>query len=220
MGGFGPLILAVTAFLASHSLPAIRPLRRILTRLLGERGYLAAYSLLSIIVIAWIGVAYARAPYLELWPQVGWTRWVPLLVMPFVAILVVAGLTSPNPFSIGSGGKGFDPAHPGILRLTRHPLFAGLMLWAAAHLFPNGDLAAVILFGLLLALAAAGPKLLDAKRRRSLGPARWAELAAHTGRGRLALGEIGIARILGGLALYGLLLFLHPYVFGVSPLPL
>ena len=84
---------------------------------------------------------------------------------------------------------------------------------------PNGDVAALLVFGVFLILAATGPKLLDIKRRKTLGP-DWDRLAARTGRlSPVMIGEIGPWRVLGGIALYAMLLWAHPYVFGVSPLP-
>lgn len=215
-----PLILAMLAFLTSHAIPARPRFRDAGIRLLGTVGYHLAYSALSLAVTAWLAVAFAHAPFIPLWDQQPWMRWVPLAAMFFACQLIVAGVTSPNPFSIGMGGRGFDPEHPGILRLTRHPLFWALVLWAGAHMVPNGDLAALILFAPLLLLALAGPALMERKRRRSLGPEPFAALALRTRTPSWGvLGEIGPWRLGGGAALYGMLLFLHPMVIGISPLP-
>jgi hypothetical protein len=40
------------------------------------------------------------------------------------------------------------------MRLLRHPLLFGVILWAVAHLLVNGDLRSVVLFGGLLVWAA------------------------------------------------------------------
>ena len=71
-------------------------------------------------------------------------------------------------------------------------------------------------------LAAAGPLLLDAKRRRRLGEEEWRRLAHATGRpgnGRALLREMGWRPPVAGLLLYALLILLHPYVIGRNPLP-
>lgn len=215
------LILAMLAFLASHAIPARPRLRDAGIRRLGTVGYHLAYSALSLAVTVWLGLAYAEAPFTPLWDQQPWMRWVPLVAMFFSSQLVVLGLTTANPFSIGIGGRGFDPERPGILRLTRHPLLWALVLWAAAHIVPNGDVAALILFGPLLLLALAGPALMERKRRRSLGPDAFAALARRTHAPSAAvLGEIGPWRPMIGAALYAALLYLHPVIIGVSPLPL
>lgn len=219
-GGLGHLAVAVVVFLASHSLtnrPGFRA--RAEAALGGPRAFTIAYSLLSLLLLAWMIVAYIHAPMVLLWGQEPWMRWVPALVMPVASVLAVAGLTTPNPFSIGPGGRGFDPARPGVLRLTRHPVLWAAGLWAGAHVVPNGDVAALILFVPLLLLAVLGPRMLDRKRRRVLGAEEWARLTAFPRAPLAALREMGWKRIVGGLLLYAALLHLHQPVIGASPLP-
>lgn len=223
------LIAAVLVFLASHAVPAVKPVRRRLVAGLGERAYMALYSALSLAMIAWLGFAYAHAPYVEVWPFAPWTLWVPLLVMPFACLLLVGAVSAPNPLSIAPRRRPFDPARPGIVSITRHPLMWAFVLWSGAHLVPNGDAASLILFGLLTALGLLGPLSLDAKRRAALGEAEWRRLARTTsnvplaavvaGRTGLDLRGIGLARGLSAILLYAVLLFAHPWVVGVSPLP-
>lgn len=219
-GGIWQLGLAVLVFLASHSLtnrPGFR--RRAEAALGGSRGFTIAYSILSLLLLAWMIAAYRDAPTVVLWNQSPWMRWVPPLVMPVASVLAVAGLTTPNPFSIGPGGRGFDPARPGILRLTRHPVLWAAGLWAGAHIVPNGDAAALILFLPLLLLAVAGPMMLDRKRRRVLGFEEWSRLAAFSTDPWAALRETGWKRIVGGVVLYAVLLHLHQPVIGANPFP-
>ena len=101
--------------------------------------------------------------------------------MPVVCVLLVLGLSSPNPLSMSAvRGAAFDPARPGIVALVRHPVLWAALLWALAHLVPNGDLAHVILFGLLALLAGGGMLIFDRRQRRRLGEEEWARLAAHS----------------------------------------
>lgn len=214
------LVLAMLAFLASHAIPARPRLRSAGIRALGTVGYHLAYSALSIAVILWLAVAYGQAPYDPLWEQQPWMRWLPPLAMAPACLLLVTALSAPNPFSLGIGGRGFDPERPGILRLTRHPLLWALVLWAASHIVPNGDVASLILFGPLLLLALAGPPLMERKRRRDLGPETFASLARNTrAPRRRLLREIGAVRLGAAAVLYAALLHLHPSVIGISPLP-
>lgn len=219
MGGLWHLALAVAVFLISHSLTNRPGFRVRAEAMLGGRtGFTIAYSLVSLALLAWIIAAYAAAPTLMVWGQAPWMRWVPVLAMAPACLLLVGGLATPNPFSIGPGGKGFDSAHPGLLRLTRHPMLWGLALWAGAHIIPNGDVAALMVFVPLLLLALAGPTVLDRKRRRTLP--NWDRLAAVTGRPRWAmLREIGPWRVIFALLAYQALLLAHEPVIGVSPLP-
>lgn len=223
------LIVALGAFVLTHLIPAVGPVRMHLIRSMGTRIYLAFHSAISLAVIVWLTVAYSEAPYLELWPQWSWTRWAPVVVMPVACVLLVGALTAPNPLSLAVMRGAYDPARPGIVSVTRHPLMWALILWAAAHLLPNGDAASVLVFGVFLALGLLGIRGLDAKARDRLGAVAWERQAAVTacvpfaaalaGRQAIDWAGIGWARAVTGLLLYGALLFGHPYVIGVSPLP-
>ncbi len=221
-GSFGHLVFALVVFLAAHSAFTQPPLRRHVEARCGKIGFQLGYSLLSAVLLAWVVAAALDSPTVVLWEQQPWMRWAPSLAMPVACVLWVAGLTTPNPFSIGPGNRGFDPAHPGVLRLTRHPVVWGLALWSGGHVIPNGHLAGLVLFVPLLILSLLGPRILDGRRRRSLGEAEWRWLAAATA-GPVAWGammaELGPWRPLGGLALVLALMALHPLVIGLSPIP-
>jgi uncharacterized membrane protein len=133
-----------------------------------------------------------------------------------------------NPTSVRQEGALANPAAAsGMLRITRHPFLWGVAFWAAAHLLTNGDAASLVLFGSLLLLALLGPPSIDAKRARALGE-KWAPFKAQTsnvpfaailgGRQTLKLGEIGWWRILLAFALFAIVLWAHPRMFGVAPL--
>jgi uncharacterized membrane protein len=227
--GLTELAIAALAFVGTHLGVSSTPLRAALVERLGRRAFIGLFSTISIATLVWLVSAFARAPMIALWPQEPWTRLVPLVVMPFAAILLVAGLFTANA-TVASDGKlpeGPDPA-PGILKVTRHPVMWAFVLWAAAHMVPNGNAAALIFFGSLLGLSVAGMRLLDAKHARRLG-ADWARFAAVTsavpfaaaiaGRNRPSLRDIGWTRIAGGIALYAILLLLHHAVIGKSPWP-
>ena len=215
------LVGALCAFLLFHAIAALRPLRACIVAVVGETAYMVAFSAVSLALAVWIGFAFAQAPYVELWPYHPGLRWIPITVVPFACVLIVAGLSSPNPFSLGAGAARFDAARPGIVAVIRHPAIWGLVLWSAAHIPINGDVAGLILFGFLTLLGLAGPPSLNAKRKRALGPDTWHELARRTAATPLAvaIGQTGWVRIGAGLLLYGVLLALHEPAIGVSPLP-
>ena len=221
MDGLWQEILAVSVFLFSHSLTNRPALRRWAIQRLGHsRRFTLGYSVLSLFLLAWIIVTVREAPVLVVWTQMPWMRWVPPLIMLPVCLLAVMGLLAPNPFSIGPGPDGYDPDHPGILRLTRHPVLWALSLWAAAHTIANGTVAALILFVPMLLLSLIGPVLLDRRRQRQWGAAEWRHQTALTQRIHPALWrEIGWRPWLGGLLLYGGLIALHPWIIGRWPLP-
>jgi len=147
--------------------------------------------------------------------------------MPAVLMLFGAGLFAPNPLSIAFRGGAFDPARPGAVALSRHPILAAFALWALVHLPANGDLTSVILFGGAAVFALVGMLILD-RRRRELG-AEWHRLAASTmalpgaaillGRARVPTDGRTLAGAALGLFLYALLLAgLHRVLFGADPL--
>ena len=53
--------------------------------------------------LTWMILAYAATPPIALWAQWTGLRTVPLVVMPFALILLVAGLTVRNPAGVGGG---------------------------------------------------------------------------------------------------------------------
>lgn len=219
------LALATAAFLVTHYVPST-PLRGTLVASLGERPYLGVYSLVSFATLGWMIYAYRHAPFLPLWQVPELKLW-PLFVMPFAFILLACGLMGSNPTAVRQERalRAAEPAR-GILRVTRHPMMWGFGLWSAVHLLARGDAAALIFFGGFFVLALSGTALIDARKARTLGE-DWSRFAAVTsnipflaiieGRNRFRLAEIGWTKILTGLVLYGVLLGLHPMLFGVGP---
>ena len=84
---------------------------------------------------------------------------------------------------------------------VKHPMLAGVKIWAFAHLLVNGEVRSVLVFGAFLVFAVADR--IAVKRRNA--PVRPAGAVVND----------AIAVIIG-LALYGAILFyLHPYIGGV-----
>lgn len=228
LGGWGELAAALLVFLLSHVIPSRPAVRARLVALAGQRVYLIAYSLLSLLVLAWLILASANAPFVELWPFEEWQRLVPQAGMLAASLLLVFGLSSPNPASLGRGkGATFDPSRPGIVGVVRHPVLWAALIWSVSHLFPNGDVAHVILFGLFALFAAAGMLALDRRAARRLGEAQWRALAVSTSNIPFArrqrgwwrqFGTADAVRLGGGILLYAALLFGHPYFTGVTAL--
>jgi uncharacterized membrane protein len=173
-------LAALTAFLLLHLIPPAPSVRRRLVALLGLRAYLTAYSLISVGVLSWLIASAVRAPLIPVWPVATWQSYIPLVVMPVALWFAVAGVAERNMVSISIlPARRGDPVAP-MARVTRHPLLWAFLLWATAHIPPNGDVVSLIMFGGLAALAAAGFPLLDGRARRRLGPVMWAAAAAET----------------------------------------
>jgi uncharacterized membrane protein len=223
-GTFASFVIAGLAFHGSHVALSGTRLRGSLREQLGERGYLALYSGVALATFAWFVTAYAHAPTLMLWSFAPWMTLVPLVVMPFAAVLVIGGYSTVNPTAVGmERAAGDDDPAPGIMRVTRHPVLWGTGLWALSHVVPNGNLASLIFFGSLALLAFGGTVLIDRKKRVALG-SNWARLAEVTsnvpfvaifsGRSRLRPHEIGLLRVVAGLLLFAVLLLAHPLYTG------
>ena len=216
------LALATVVFLATHYV-ASTPIRSLLVRGLGDNVYLGLYSLVSLVTLVWMIWAYARTPLERLWIGDEFKAWVWLL-MPVSLVLVVCGLSIRNPTAVRQGNALKSMSEPrGILRVTRHPLMWGIAIWAFMHLVTRGDAAAIIFFGGLLLLALSGSVLIDRRMDRNFG-VDWTRFSAKTssipfaaivqGRNQFRFEEIGWRRVGAGLALFVVLMVLHPYLIG------
>ncbi len=229
MTGWAAFALAMTAFLSSHFVPRIGGLRETLIASLGRRVYFSAYGFLSLALLAWVIMAAGRAPYVELWPQAPWMRWLPNLIVPLAFVLASCGMGVANANTLGGARKTeFDPENPGFAAVSRHPLLMALLLWALAHLVANGDLAHVIVFGSFAAFPLLAMWGFDKKSTRLLG-AKSAVLLAHsawfslvplwnTDWWRKNLRALGLRCAIGLLLWLGAL-YLHEAVIGVWPFP-
>jgi uncharacterized membrane protein len=213
------LILASMFLPLSHFLISSTPLRAMLVKILGERRYALGYSLLAVVALVWLIVAYRNAPLLPLLDAPPWLKVALVPVIVVSSILAMAGLTTSNPVIVGSGAL-FDRPDivRGVLRISRNPFFWGAGLFSIAHVIFLGDVAGLLTFGSIGFLGIAGASILDAKKARQHGAA-WDGFAAATsnipflaiihGRQQLKLREIGLWRIalgvgvsLGALALH------------------
>lgn len=230
-GTLAVLFVAALFFVASHFVLSHPPVRGGLVARLGEKAFRAIHGITALAAIVWLVKAYGAAPYVELWPAANWMRHATLAVMPLAAILLVAGVTVRNPTAMYWHKPEADETIPGILLVTRHPVMWAITLWALAHMVPNGDVASLIFFAAFAALALIGMAAIDRRRRATMGAA-WESFEAVTsvlpfaamaqgrtkGGAAASLGLIGVWRIAGGVLLYGMLLFGHQAVTGVSPL--
>jgi uncharacterized membrane protein len=222
MDAFDQLVVATLAFLGTHFVTST-PLRAGIVGAIGEKPYLGLYSLVALATLVWMSWAYSEADRELLWNPI---RFVPSAVMPFAFILLACGYAR-NPTMVMAERllKSSDPAR-GMIRVTRHPIMWAIMLWAGAHIVARGDAKSLVFFGGFLALGALGTLAMDARKARTLGEdwKRFAAVTSHVpfvaiaqGRNRLALREIGWARPLAGVLLYGAFFPLHLWLIGARP---
>jgi uncharacterized membrane protein len=207
------LVAATVVFLATHFVTST-PIRAKLVGAMGEWPYRGLYSAVAFVTLGWMIWAYAAAPHQVLW--IG-PREAAYVLMPLAFILVACGYWR-NPTMVGADKllKSEDPAR-GIIRITRHPIMWGLMLWAAAHIIARGDSKGLVFFGGFLVLALVGTLAMDARKRANPDFVRFAAVTSHIpfvaiaqGRNRLVWREIGWLRPAIGLAAFGLVLLFHP----------
>lgn len=225
IGSLTGLFLALLAFVGGHFLFAGTPLRATMVDLVGGEGrFRGVFSLFSAVTLIWVILAYGAAPHHPLWADAKPLRLITVLLLPLATILMVCGLSTPNATAVG-GERAADLPDPlpGIMKVTRHPFLWGVAIWAVAHIPANGDAASVMLFAGMAVLALGGMKSIDAKAQHRLGSA-WGPIAMRSsllpfgailsGRAHLSFGEIGWLRIVGGVALYVVLLLAHSWIAG------
>jgi uncharacterized membrane protein len=184
------MILGLVLFLGVHTLTTQRELRARLIASSGPGGYKIGYglaSLLGLVLIVWGFAHYRATGWVDVWyPPKALKHLAAALMLPAVILVVAAYIR----------GR--------IYTALKHPMLAGVKLWAAAHLLANGDLGSMILFGSFLAWA--GFDRISLKRR------------ADPGGPPIPVGGPGsdlIAVAVGIIAYLALAFAFHPVVIGV-----
>ena len=191
------LILGLALFLGTHAFTMARGSRAAAAARLGEGPYKGLYSLLSLAGILLISVGYGqyRADgYVPVWEPPVWTRHLALLLVWFAFVAFAAAYL------------------PGRIKTRlKHPMLAGVKIWALAHLLANGDLGSILLFGSFLAWAVAAR--ISAKRRDEVVP--HGGPAAHAAGWRNDV----LALVIGTVAYLAFAFWLHPWLIGVAVVP-
>lgn len=220
------LVLALVAFIGTHFLLS-HPLRKPLVARLGENGFLVVYSLVAALTLGWVILAYRAAPVVIWWVPPLFAYTLTHIGMIVAAILLVGSLVTPNPSlpKMGRAALQRMPTPQGVFALTRHPMMWGIGLWGLVHAFVNGDAPTVVLAAGMAFLAIAGARGIDLKKRQQLGAA-WQRFEQQTAfwplaaqlRGRLPLSSLwpGWLPVMGGVALYVVLVYFHVALFGVA----
>lgn len=179
-------ILGLIIFFATHVFTAAaRGPRAALIARLGAMPYRGLYSLVSIAGFALIVIGWRSADASVLYATPYWTVHIVYLLM-LISLILLAAAYLPK-------GK--------IAAAAKHPMLAGVKVWAFAHLLVNGEVRSVLLFGAFLAYAVFDR--IAAKRRGAPVPAS----------GPVANDAIAVA--VGAAAWAAIFLWLHPYIAGV-----
>lgn len=223
---FERLALAAFVWFAIHAFVSGSELRWWLAKRMGERGFSAFFSLLSLASLLFLIDAYRKAAFYPIWFTPRPLHWLPLAVMPFGLVLLVGAFSVPNATAVGAQKvlERTDAAR-GVLRITRHPFLWATALWSGAHLLVTGHVAAILFFGTLLVTALRGTSSIDDKRRRTnrVEFSRYTEVTSNVpfaaivlGKNRLVWAELWVPLLVAALLL-ALLLRIHLRAFGFSP---
>ncbi|PJG52868.1 NnrU family protein [Bradyrhizobium forestalis] len=137
--GLVVMMLGLALFFAAHMFTTQRDARAQAIAKLGEGTYKILYSLVSLAglaLIIWGFAHYRSSGWIDVWSPPKAMKHITLALMLPAVVLVVASYLR---------GR--------IYATLKHPMLAGIKLWAAAHLLANGDLGSIILFGSFLAWA-------------------------------------------------------------------
>jgi len=188
------LLIGLLLFLGLHSLRLVAPdWREQLIRRYGVGTWKGTYSLLSLTGLTLIvyGYSLTRVEPIVVWNPVPWSRHVAGFFSLIAMVLIAAVYVPGNQIKAKLG----------------HPMFAGIKIWAFAHLLANGRLSDLLLFGTFLLWAVAGFGL-SRRRDRSAGLHYPAGTVSGTGMTLVAGSALWIV--------FGL--WLHPVLVGVPAL--
>jgi uncharacterized membrane protein len=212
------------AFGVTHVGMSAISVRGRLVETLGERGFLGVYSLVSF--ATFVPLVWTYLAHLHQGPLVVGVAHLPGLHALALAVAwasfacAIGGVFQPSALSLGAGGA---TRARGVGRITRHPLFMSLGVWAAAHLLVNGFLTDVLFFGGFALFCVIGCAHQDARKRATRGgelEQYFAETsllpfgAILTGRNRVVWSELPWLGLSVGAALATTLYILHPRMFG------
>jgi uncharacterized membrane protein len=187
--GFAVLVLGLVVFIGAHLFVTMRRERAAIIARIGEGSYKGLLALASILGLVLIGYGFARyraTGWIDVWYPPRWTYYITQVLMWPASIFVVAAYIRGN-----------------IWRTLKHPMLAGVKTWALAHLFSNGDLGSIVLFGSFLLWA--GYDRMSLGRRAD---AVTAALPASAHRNDI------IAVVVGTVLYLALGLVFHPLVIG------
>jgi uncharacterized membrane protein len=177
------LAFGVLLFLALHGVAAVPGLKAQLKAQIGENAYGPAFGIASIIALAVIVWGWRSSPSVAIYEPPPW-GWYANYLLTFIGFLCL------GVFLFRGSWR----------QKLRFPMGIATIFWATGHLFSNGDLASLILFGGFLAGSIAHILVASASGVRPAPEVR--------------IGHDGLSLIFGA-ALYGIMIQLHTALIGV-----
>jgi uncharacterized membrane protein len=177
------LVLGVVLLAGLHLIAAVPSQKQRLRQAVGAAAYGPVFGGASVVALAIIVLGWRMAPFVPVYDPPSW-GWIANFALTLVAFICLGIFL-----------------FRGRLRQTlRFPMGIAAIFWATGHLFANGDLASLILFGGMLVYAAA---------HIAIGMANGVRPTPEVRQGH------DLLSILAGIALYGVMAQIHGAVIGV-----
>ena len=215
------IVTLLLLFASSHMLLSSRRIRARLVARLGDRTFLAAYSVIALLFFVpfvYYYIAHRHAgPLLWSVPLTGPVEFLLVLANVVGTVLLVAGVMTPSPAAI-TGAARDEPG--GVHLITRHAVFMGMGIWALAHLVANGFASDVAFFGGIVLFVLVGSWHQDRRKLAGGDPAFERFHAAtpfipFTSRGALrGLMALPPVAVIAGIAIALVARYLHPSIGG------
>lgn len=184
------LWLGVVLWSGIHFIPSMaQGMRALLIKSLGKTPYKIAFALGIVLSIVIMVVGWRSTTPVGIYSPPPWGA-------PVGSLLVLVAFVL---FSVAHGKTN-------VKRFLRHPQLTGLVLWAIGHLLANGDSRSLVLFGALGLWAVVEIVLINNREGAWARP----DPIPLTGE---------VRPVVTGLVIFVIFLFVHPYLFGVSPIP-
>lgn len=184
------LVLGLVLFFGIHSVRMAAPGYRDTQLAANEQRWKGLYSVVSLIgvVLIILGWVFGAADNSAVYTPPEWGRHI-TMVLVWAAFILLASANMP-------AGR--------IKQWVKHPMLLGVGLWALGHLLANGDLFGLLTFGAFLVYAIIN---------------RIAVISRGDPAPVVVRPRSDVVSILAGTVLYAVfVLFLHQWLFGVSPL--
>ena len=183
-------LLGLIIFFGAHFFAALmRGPRDAMIRKLGAGPYKGLYSLVSLAGFALIIIGWRGADASVIYATPAWMKHVVYLLM-LIALILLSAAYAPK-------GK--------IAAAAKHPMLAGVKVWAFAHLLVNGEVRSILLFGSFLAFAVVD-RIAVTKRNE------------QTPKAGPVMNDV-IAVVVGAAAWAAIYLYLHRFIAGIPLTP-
>ncbi|QNA89977.1 MFS transporter [Massilia sp. Dwa41.01b] len=209
------VLAAAASFAGSHFLLS-HPLRAPLVRAMGEKGFLAFYSLIAALTLGATVWAFRRAPTTAFLWEVGDGLWAFVTVAMLVASILLLGSFIRNPALPGAAASAATAQARGVYGITRHPMMWAFAIWGACHILVYPVEKNIIVAGAIIVLALVGAALQD-RKKAALDPDGWQAWQARTSylpfaaiaADRAQFGGFGMHAIAGGILVWLLATWAH-----------